>query len=385
MGEKDEHQPEAESEVPGPTYPQAFAAVGHDRDKPAPAPAEDAQAEADATEGDAEAQEQRFEVFLADRQEVLEYGLADLSRVVERFLTELQELRPDLHVERMTESLRAKSAGRTKTKASRKNIEAPEALLQPREDQERGLPCFPVGDLLGLRVLVRSLRDKDIIKDAVESRRNIGEGDYLFVDDINEHPRTSGYRALHIDGALAVERAGETYLLPFEVQVKTLAQHVFGQHTHEDAYVRDEINSDPRFGVVRRLQRAMAESLNAVDLTQAEIEGLSEGIREQIAGGPAGEDIEYASVMSVVRQTHGATLTVVEASAIAKRARDVGLASTEEFRAAVDLDGEIGRRATENLKRMLPTPPNAPQHISEVLLHLKATAGEQPDPASEQN
>ena len=289
-------------------------------------------------------------------------------------------------MEQLVETLRAKKLDRVLTKAGRRAVLDPETLLTECYEPQPGASLtFPVGDLLGLRVLVRSLLDVAIIKEAVLARRNIGDAGHLTVDDINEHPRSTGYRALHIDGTVTFEKSGDEFTLPFEVQVKTLAQHVFGQHTHEDAYVRDEINSDPRFDVVRNLQRAMAESLNAVDLTQAEIEVLAERVRDEIAQSEPGEEIDFASVLSVVHITHQETLKVVEAQAISRRAHRVGLRTADELREVIDRDGDRGKRATRELESMLRAKPNARQHIQEVLRRMELEGEAEREAAAEAN
>jgi hypothetical protein len=71
--------------------------------------------------------------------------------------------------------------------------------------------------------------------------------------------------------------------VPFEVQVNLLAQHVFGQHTHAEAYAPDDANGDPRYAVVRILQKALAEQLNAADLLLAKLEDAADAVRDSIA------------------------------------------------------------------------------------------------------
>ena len=153
-----------------------------------------------------------FESWFDDMRGVIERGLEELAIQVTRFLTDLQEQSPDLHVERMQESLRDKSVDRILTKAERRGVLDPEALLTRCYLARPGAEAaFPVGDLLGLRVLVRSLRDVDVIKAAVLARRNIGDADAVAVDDINAHPRPSGYRALHIDGTVTFDKSGDSF------------------------------------------------------------------------------------------------------------------------------------------------------------------------------
>jgi ppGpp synthetase/RelA/SpoT-type nucleotidyltranferase len=113
---------------------------------------------------------------------------------------------------------------------------------------------------------------------------------------MNADPRPSGYRAVHIDGSVTVRVADRDVTVPFELQVKTLAQHVFGQHTHEEAYVPNEANGDPRYELVRVLQSALAEQLNAADLLLARLEDVADALRDDIARRGIAHDFDRASV-----------------------------------------------------------------------------------------
>ena len=179
-------------------------------------------------------------------------------------------------VERI-ENARIKDVRRVLAKARRKELSDADGLLR-RCDEQEGRRRFPVQDLLGVRVLVRSLNDAAAVKRTLENLRAarrelypLGNPDDFDVEDMNGDPRPSGYRALHIDGSVTVRVADGDVTVPFELQVKTLAQHVFGQHTHEEAYVPNEANGDPRYELVRVLQTALAEQLNTVDLLLAKL------------------------------------------------------------------------------------------------------------------
>jgi ppGpp synthetase/RelA/SpoT-type nucleotidyltranferase len=128
-------------------------------------------------------------------------------------------------------------------KARRKGLSEANDLLQ-RCDEKDGRRRFPLPDLLGVRVLVRSLNDVAAVKRALEDLRAdgrelypLGNAEDFDVEDMNGNPRRTGYRALHVDGSVSVRVAERDVTVPFELQVKTLAQHVFGQHTHDEAYV----------------------------------------------------------------------------------------------------------------------------------------------------
>ena len=179
------------------------------------------------------------------------------------------------------ERARVKEAQRIHAKALRRGLDNPDQLLE-RCYEKDGRNRFPVHDLLGVRVLVLSVNHMAALKQAVENLDTeegrlypFGNSEDFGLEDINESPRPGGYRALHIDGSVTV-REGETdYTVPFEIQVKTLAQHVYGQHTHDEAYVPDAENEDSRYEFVKGLQAALAEQLNAADLLLAQIEDVA--------------------------------------------------------------------------------------------------------------
>jgi ppGpp synthetase/RelA/SpoT-type nucleotidyltranferase len=224
--------------------------------------------------------------FLDRNQTVLERALAEVERLVASFLTSWAAL-GQFSVEQL-EKARIKEAGRVLAKADRKGLSSADALLRRCEEKD-GRRRFPVHDLLGVRVLVRSLNDvaavRRLVQDLQASRDEpypLGNPEDFDLEDINDHPRASGYRALHIDGSVKVSDGGRDFTVPFEIQVKTLAQHVFGRHTHAEAYVPNEANGDPRYALVRILQKALAEQLNAADLLLAGLEDAAAAVRDSI-------------------------------------------------------------------------------------------------------
>jgi ppGpp synthetase/RelA/SpoT-type nucleotidyltranferase len=310
-----------------------------------------------------------FRRWREDKLALLKRGEEELKHRVSFFLGDIAAEDPKVHVESDPDT-RIKEAERIITKCAQRSIHDPEELLQPG-CEKRGAMTFPLGDLLGVRVLVRSLADLKAIRRWAEDHP-LGDASNMVIDDINEDPRSSGYRALHIDGTVTVEITDGPQTLPFEAQFKTLAQHVFGQHTHEDAYVRDELNSDPRFDVVRNLQRAMAESLNAADLMQTEIEILAERIKVEISDQPATEAITPASVISVVRALYGDVLAVGDAQTIARRAEGIGMRRSEELRASIDPAGHRGKEAHDFMTSALRRAPTAGEQISDILNRIRS-------------
>jgi ppGpp synthetase/RelA/SpoT-type nucleotidyltranferase len=245
--------------------------------------------------------------FLESNQEVFKRAIAEIEQLVGFFVADWERI-CKVSVERI-ENARIKDARRVFAKARRKGLSEADNLLQRCDDQE-GPRRFPVPDLLGVRVLVRSLNDVAALKRALEDLQvarheqlyPLGNPEDFEVEDMNRDPRPTGYRALHIDGSVTVRVADRDFTVPFELQVKTLAQHVFGQHTHEEAYVPDEANGDPRYELVRVLQTALGEQLHAADLLLARLEDVAAAVRDDIARtADRGFDAQAASIGSVWR------------------------------------------------------------------------------------
>ena len=238
--------------------------------------------------------------FLDSNHEVFRRASAEIEQRVGFFIADWGSI-CGFSVERI-ENVRVKDARRVFAKAQRKGLSDADGLLR-RCDEQEGRRRFPVHDLLGVRVLVRSLNDVTALKRALEDLLAapvglypLGNPEDFDVEDMNDDPRPSGYRALHIDGSVTIRVADRDVTVPFELQVKTLAQHVFGQHTHDEAYIPTEANGDPRYELVRVLQSALAEQLHAADLLLAELEDVASALRDDITGRAAGRELKAASV-----------------------------------------------------------------------------------------
>jgi ppGpp synthetase/RelA/SpoT-type nucleotidyltranferase len=239
--------------------------------------------------------------FLDRNEEVFRRAIAEVEQLVGFFVADWADV-CRFSVEQI-EKARIKDARRVFAKAQRKGLSDADDLLR-RCDQTDGRRRFPVHDLLGVRLLVRSLNEVAAVKRALEDLQAgrgelypLGNPEDFDLEDINGDPRPTGYRALHIDGSVTVRVAESDFTVPFEIQVKTLAKHVFGQHTHDEAYVPDEANGDPRYEVIRVLQKGLAEQLNAADLLLAKLEDAADGVRDSITTRETGPHSD--------RPTHG--------------------------------------------------------------------------------
>jgi Region found in RelA / SpoT proteins len=134
--------------------------------------------------------------FLDGKDEVLRRAIAEVERLVEFFIADWGNVW-EFSVEQI-ENARIKDAPRLFAKAERKGLTDVDDLLQRCEEKD-GRQRFPVHDLLGVRVLVRSLSDVAAVKRAVEELQAgkgelypLGNSEDFDVDDINIDPRPSG-------------------------------------------------------------------------------------------------------------------------------------------------------------------------------------------------
>jgi ppGpp synthetase/RelA/SpoT-type nucleotidyltranferase len=248
----------------------------------------------------------------------------------------------------LVENLRIKETRRLHAKAMRHDLRRPQALLERcRHDTKTKRDRFPVHDLLGVRVLVLSLNDVSAVRRALEQAA-VGDAEVYplgnmadcTVEDINEHPRSGGYRALHVDGSVTVRLGATGYTVPFEIQVKTFLQHAFGQLTHDEAYVADEATTDSRYGLVKGLQRALAEQLNGADLLIARIEETVDLVRDDIVRRQAGPEVSPASVTNAVHDKTGYKMRDRDATRISAWAREAGITATADFSELIDPSGD---------------------------------------------
>lgn len=317
--------------------------------------------------------EQDVADWLEEQGPLLSRAIGEVQRGVEHFIDDWSKTWGFRYEE--IEKVRIKEPFRVFAKAERKGVSQPDELLTRCVEQDGGMR-FPVQDLLGVRVLVLSLNDVEALREGLEgllagSRLYpLGNPQDARVEDINESPRPSGYRALHIDGSVKVRVGEEERDVPFEVQVKTLAQHVFGQHTHDEAYVPDGGNDDPRYEHIRGLQEALAETLNGADLLLAQTEELAKMVRDEILRREAGEEVSSASVANAVYGQFEVMIRDEEAERWAERSLEMGISRTAEFEALIDLSGD---KAVEENERFLRERGRRPAHaeLIDALLGLK--------------
>lgn len=272
--------------------------------------------------------------------------------------------------------VRVKSLERILEKCQRKQITTIEELLT--------VP-YPVRDIIGGRLVFRSLQDADACRRAVEDNFPLR---VLQIDDKTNNPTVTGYRAIHVDGELSVTVKATEVKLPFELQIKTFAQDSWGYYTHDEAYSRSDINSDARFSRIRELQRAMANQLHAIDELQATIERLSEEVVHRITQEPLTNEVTYGNVLNLVNSVYGDILPAQDAQALIDVARRLQIRTIDELRELIEVDDASAEAAivvdrwqsTHNGMR-----PTRAEFLSSVLESRSGNRGSESDPNTQSN
>ena len=112
-------------------------------------------------------------------------------------------------------------------------------------------------DILGIRIVCNNLSDTESVINMVKQ-----ETGYFHIKKINDmvtNPRKDGYRAIHIHTTINPFSGNEKAKIPCEIQVRTLAQDVWGRLSRDDLYG----NNPPELIAVTA--KALSKQLSAID------------------------------------------------------------------------------------------------------------------------
>ncbi len=230
---------------------------------------------------------------------------------------------------------------------------------------------YPVSDLVGARVIVRSLSDVEAF---VQAFRDNGPMRVIALDDKNANPSPTGYRAVHIDSDVRELAKGMAATVPVEIQVKTLVQDAWGYFTHDEAYSRTGLNRDPRFSLVRSLQQVLADQLHIVDLMQRQLEQLSADAAFAIIQEPITAEVSLAGVLLVVKEGFDVVLRLDEAQRLLEEALAADIATIEGLRAALDPSSEEAEDVADEWRRRTGRPPRPFETAHALLARLRGGA-----------
>lgn len=172
-------------------------------------------------------------------------------------------------------STRIKGKARIAEKIQRRVRNREIAMPQCIEDVQNS-----IFDIVGLRIICKTLRDVDLAAKAVTAAygprlEQVGDPkDYI------RNPKASGYRSLHYLLKITVEEPGGPVQVPCEVQIRTMMQDAWGELTHENSYKSGDAALP---GLFLDLSRHMADLMDQVDQLALTLAEASEAILTQMA------------------------------------------------------------------------------------------------------
>ena len=189
------------------------------------------------------------------KREIPKEFLDNYNNLVETFQSELSQLKDLLRLRlqqlKMTEGTRAlivdarvKKPAKIWKKAVRLGFSASNALNK-------------IVDVLGIRIVCNNLSDIESVINMIKQ-----ETYYIHIRKINDmvaNPREDGYRAIHLHTTINPFYSNDKKKIPCEIQVRTLAQDIWGRLSRDDLYG----NILPELIAVTA--KAISKQLSAID------------------------------------------------------------------------------------------------------------------------
>lgn len=268
----------------------------------------------------------------AKRQQHFARTADDLERECRRFIEDWagpQEVRLET-----ISAPRIKSPERIWSKLQRK-LATGAALELSAWDQILG-DNSPIGDLVGVRIVVRGLRDTEKLLGIMSANDFLAEDPFSLSEPDNNkilRPSKTGYRAIHLNGHHLSTVRSENHHIPFEVQLKTSLQDSWGSFTHDIAYANTTVHGDSTFERLRELQRLLADSLDVADQLNRTVEDIYEDFllsRPSIAADDL-QAISLDGVLAILRPFTSETISIEGASRVLDAARFFDISTLAEL------------------------------------------------------
>jgi len=153
-------------------------------------------------------------------------------------------------------------------------LKSPESILEKL--QRRGIPLDVVAvensiyDIAGVRVICPFIDDIYLLVDCLLSQddiRLIEKKDYI------EHPKTNGYRSLHLIVEIPIFLYNEKRMMKVEVQFRTIAMDFWASLEHRIRYKKD---------LDEKLAQTLASELKFCAETSAQLDIRMEDIKNRI-------------------------------------------------------------------------------------------------------
>lgn len=160
-----------------------------------------------------------------------------------------------------------------------------------------------VKDIVGVKLVCKTLRDSNLVADAIQERCNDPESNLRFhnVDDNKdyvERPKASGYRARHFLFELDVPGRGKRPVI-VELQVKTMLQDAWGELTHEDLYNFGALApSEHHADLARTIAGLLWEVDLLADIIAKQADRKMEPTRDEIAPSEATNNSDRTAIVT---------------------------------------------------------------------------------------
>ena len=153
-------------------------------------------------------------------------------------------------------------------------IKRPESIAQKLV--RKGLPLTPqaamehLHDIAGIRVVCAYQDDAYII-----ARLLTGQDDIRLMEtrDYIKHPKSNGYRSLHLIVEVPIFLSDGKMLVPVEVQIRTIAMDFWASLEHQLRYKRDT-------GVSDSLRQRLTACATAIAATDREMQAIYHALQD---------------------------------------------------------------------------------------------------------
>lgn len=273
------------------------------------------------------------------RSEFFERAAEDTSQAVSRFL---KDWAVDAGVRVMgAPTTRVKTVERIWAKLYRKMTASPGLEATKFDDLLKVNSA--VGDLVGIRFVVRGLSDLKVLLDLMKENDFLADTPFhgTSIDNMNFRPRVTGYRAVHVNTCAEVTIRSTSVSVPIEIQIKTGLQDSWGTFTHDIAYARTDLYGDPQFIRLRELQRLLADSLDVADQLNRSVEEMYGDFVASRTLGDSTAGLDLDSILSTVSEIHGVTMSIESATRILDTAKFCGFNSVGDFYAVANDQDEL--------------------------------------------
>lgn len=140
--------------------------------------------------------------------------------------------------------------------------------------KQKGLPVTPdtveesLNDIAGVRVICSFTEDVYMLADSL-----LKQDDVILIDkkDYIAHPKSNGYRSLHLIVAIPIFLAHEKHLIKVEIQLRTIAMDCWATLEHQLRYKKEVTFTDE-----------MAEKLQKCAELSAQLDSYMDSLRNSV-------------------------------------------------------------------------------------------------------